>query len=261
MYEVIAVRYARLVAPKSVFFHNFHLYEEEDVEAELHYFFWVLRDGDRVILVDTGCDPAEGERRGDEIVDPIGLLGGLGIEPEDVSTILVSHLHYDHIGNLHHFPNAEVVVPRSELEFWREGLSDRLHFAAYTDPRALAHLYSIEDRVRTIEGEDEPLPGVRSLEVGGHSPGQTMFLVETEGAPALLTSDVVHFESELDDDRPFAVLHDLPATYRGYDRVRALAAEGATVVSGHDPAVGERFEPYGDAAGVAVSIAGKPQRR
>lgn len=261
MYEVIAVRYASYFAPKSVFFHNFHLYEEEDAELELHFYFWILRAGDEVILVDTGCEPEEGRRRGDVVSDPIELLRGIGIAPRDVSTVLVSHCHYDHIGNLREFPDAEVVLPRTELDFWRTPFSRRRHFAAYTDPRALAHLYGIEDRLRTIAGEVEPLPGVRSIEVGGHSPGQTMFLVETDSAPVLLTSDAVHFESELDDDRPFAVLYDLPGTYRAYDRVRELAGAGATVVSGHDPAVGERFAPLGDEAGAAFVINGKPQGR
>jgi glyoxylase-like metal-dependent hydrolase (beta-lactamase superfamily II) len=261
MHEVIAVRYGSLVAPKSVFFHNFHLYGEADAEVELHFYFWVLRGGDGVILVDTGCEPAEGERRGDTVTHPVELLRGIGIAPEDVSTVLVSHLHYDHIGNLDHFPDAEVVVPRTELEFWRAGFSRRRHFAEYTDPRALEHLFSLADRVRTIEGEAEPVPGVRSLEVGGHSPGQTMFLVEAAGAPVLLTSDAVHFGSELDEDRPFAVLYDLPGTYRAYDRVRALAAEGATVVAGHDPRVGESFPPLGDDAGASIAITGKPPRR
>jgi glyoxylase-like metal-dependent hydrolase (beta-lactamase superfamily II) len=260
MHEVIAVRYGSLVAPKSVFFHNFHLYEEEDDEVELQFWFWVLRDGEQVVLVDTGCDPAEGERRGDTVTHPVELLAGIGIAPEDVSTVLVSHCHYDHIGNLHHFPGAEVVVPRIELEFWATPFSRRRHFAEYTEPRALEHLFGIRDRVRTIEGEAEPLPGVRSIEVGGHSPGQTMFQVETAGGPVLLTSDAVHFEAEVDDDRPFAVLYDLAGMYRAYDRIRGLAADGATVLAGHDPAVAARFAPLGDEAGAAFSITGKRQR-
>lgn len=260
MLEVIAVRYGSLVAPKSVFFHNFHLYGEEDTEVELQFWLWVLRDGDRVILVDTGCDPAEGRRRGDTVTDPVELLAGLGIAPEDISTVLVSHCHYDHIGNLHRFPGAEVVVPRTELEFWDDAGSRRRHFAEYTDPRALDHLFGIGDRVRTIAGEAEPLPGVRSIEVGGHSPGQTMFLVEAVDGPVLLTSDAVHFEAEVDDDRPFAVLYDLPGMYGAYDRIRGLAAAGATVVAGHDPTVAMRFAPLGDPGGAAFSI-GKRQRR
>jgi glyoxylase-like metal-dependent hydrolase (beta-lactamase superfamily II) len=255
VYDVFAVRYATMLAPKSIFFHNFHLYEEADDEVELQFFFWVLRNEENVILVDTGCDRAEGERRGDTVVDPLEVLGTLGIAPDDVSTVLVSHCHYDHIGNLRHYPGAEVVVPRTELEFWPTAFSRRLHFAAYTDPAALEYLWGIDDgRLRTIGGEDEPLPGVRSIEVGGHSPGQTMFQVETADGPVLLASDAIHFLAEIDDDRPFSVIYDLPTMYGAYDRIRSLAADGVTVVAGHDPAVAERFGAPGLELGTAIQI-------
>jgi glyoxylase-like metal-dependent hydrolase (beta-lactamase superfamily II) len=265
--ELIAVRYGALEATKARLFHNFHTYGEPDEPASLAYYFWVLRDRDRVVLIDTGWDPAVARRRGRDMgVEPLAALRALGIEPGDVATILVSHFHYDHIGNLSAFPAAELVVPATEVEFWATPLARSAQFAAHVEEPELAVVEAAraEGRVREVSGETEVLPGVRAIEVGGHSPGQTMFLVSgaaAEVAPeggarpesaagdreVLLTSDAVHLYEDLERDRPSSVVADLAAMYRAHARVRDLAAAGAVVVPGHDPLVMERFTPVGGA--------------
>jgi glyoxylase-like metal-dependent hydrolase (beta-lactamase superfamily II) len=73
----------------------------------------------------------------------------------------------------------------------------------------------------------------------------------------VLTSDAVHLYEELERDRPYAIVSDVPAMYRGYDRVRALRDEGARIVAGHDPMVMGRFTPLlasgGEQVGVTVT--------
>lgn len=107
--------------------------------------------------------------------------------------------------------------------------------------------------MRAIAGDAEALPGVRAIEVGGHSPGQLMFQVATAGADVLLTSDAIHLYEDLERDRPSAVVFDLPAMYRAHQRIRDLAADGAVVIPGHEPAVMERFPAEGD-GGFAVRV-------
>ena len=258
-FEVVAVRYGTLHARKSEFFHRFESYGEPDGETEMAYYFWVLTGGGRTILVDTGFDPAVGARRGRTCdIEPLEALRRLGIGPDDVDTVVVSHLHYDHTGNLAAFPQAQLVVPRKELEFWTGPFADRYQFAAHVEPREIALLDAAHrsGRVRLVDGTEQIEEGITAIVVGGHSPGQQVTVVAAAGGDVVLTSDAVHFYEELEADRPFGVVADLERMYDAYDLVNELeSAPGAVIVPGHDPNVMTRFPGVaGQAGGVAVRI-------
>jgi glyoxylase-like metal-dependent hydrolase (beta-lactamase superfamily II) len=256
-YEVLAVCYGELHATKKALFHNYPGYGEPDRPASLAYYFWVLRDGGRTILVDTGFDPRSAARRGRTCRRaPLDALTDLGIAPGDVSTVVVTHLHYDHVGNLAAFPHAELIVPAAEMAFWTGPLATRPQFAMHVDANTIVALEhaTADGRVRLTDGDEEILDGITAISVGGHSPGQQVTVVSSAVGPVVLTSDAVHLYEELELDRPFAIIHDLERMYTAYDRVRQLAGEpGAVVIPGHDPEVLARHG--GGATTVAVRIA------
>src|SRR5690606_36585983 len=129
-YEVLAVRYGTRTATKADSFLNFHLYGEPDASFEMDYSFWLVRGQGHTILFDTGFDAEVGRRRGrTTLVDPVAALAGLGVEPDGIDQVVVTHAHYDHIGNLHRFPDAEVVIARREYEFWTGPYANRFQLA------------------------------------------------------------------------------------------------------------------------------------
>jgi glyoxylase-like metal-dependent hydrolase (beta-lactamase superfamily II) len=255
-YEVQAVRYGSLQSTKADLFYRHSSYGEPDAGVEMAYWFWLLRNGDETIVVDSGFDPEVGARRGRTcLCPPLDALRALGVDPETVSTVVVTHLHYDHIGNLSGFPAATFVVPRRELEFWTdEHIADRFQFASHVEEPEIEFVAqaAAEGRVRLTEGTEEILPGVTAIAVGGHSPGQQVTVVTSEGGDVLLASDAVHFYEELELERPFAVLHDLEQMYQAYDVLKRFERAGAVVVPGHDPDVARRFPEVGTAGAAAA---------
>jgi glyoxylase-like metal-dependent hydrolase (beta-lactamase superfamily II) len=206
-------------------------------------------------VVDTGFSAAGGGARGRQfLVEPLQALRRVGVDPGAVELLVVTHLHYDHTGHLAAFAHTPAVVSRSEVEFWTGPLAARAQFAAHIEP---GEVRGLADRagVTLIDGEHEVAPGVVSIEVGGHSPGQTLLAIEGEHCPILLTSDAVHFYEEVDRDRACGVLHDLARVYGAYDTIRAHIDRGARLVAGHDPLVMDRFPRLASDPDLGVLVA------
>lgn len=247
---MLAVRYAERQALRSDVYYRYASYGEPDAPMEMAYFFWVIEPPTGPpVIVDCGFDPDVGARMGRPCRrTPADALVDLGIDGADVRQVVVTHLHYDHIGNLGLFPNARFLVAQRELDFWTGPIARRRHFAEHTDPRAVADLVRAADagRVVPVDDELEVAAGITVLRVGGHSPGQLVVSVATREGGVLLASDAVHYLEELETERPFAVLADLEEVYRAYDTVRRLTAGGARLVPGHDPLVSSRFPGLDD---------------
>ena len=240
-WSLTALRYASRMTTRSDVFLRYGQYGEPDAPQEMTYYLWVLRNGERTIVVDTGFSAAGGGARGRQfLVEPLQALRRVGVDPGAVELLVVTHLHYDHTGHLAAFAHTPTLVSRSEVEFWTGPLAARAQFAAHIEP---GEVRGLADRagVTLIDGEHEVAPGVVSIEVGGHSPGQTLLAIEGENGPILLTSDAVHFYEEVDRDRACGVLHDLARVYGAYDTIRAHIDRGARLVAGHDPLVMDRF--------------------
>src|ERR1035437_8474091 len=98
-YKVHALRYATL--PGRPRRDNFIFADAHDMPMPLDYFVWAIVGHDRSIVVDTGFNRAEGERRGRTFLrNPADLLQSIGIEADTVRDVVLTHLHYDHAGNL-----------------------------------------------------------------------------------------------------------------------------------------------------------------
>jgi glyoxylase-like metal-dependent hydrolase (beta-lactamase superfamily II) len=277
--QVLAVRYGSRVARRSELFLNYHRYGEPDAPVDLDYYFWMIRQSGDVFLVDTGFAPEAGRRRRrTSHATPAQVLPGLGLDPGEVTAVVVSHAHWDHIGNLRQFPRAELVMAEAEYAFWTSGLAARGHFAAEVEPDELALLRErrAAGTLTLFTGQATLAPGIELIEVGGHTPGQLIAAVaipadDTAGdhtsaedtgrgagdGTAVLAADALHFYEEVERDRPFAICTDLAAMYRAYDTLAQLSRQRATsLVAGHDPQVRARFAPWSQSAGASPLPAG-----
>lgn len=260
-YDVTVVKYGTRSTRRSEVFLNYGVYGEPDGPLEMDYFFWLVRSVDSAFLVDTGFSARGGAvRKRTSLIDPVHALGLLGVTPPDAPTLVLTHAHYDHIGNLRHFPASHAVMARSEFEFWAGPDADHAQYRHSIERDELATLRRTHDegRLQLFDGELGLAPGIRLIEVGGHTPGQLVVLVDTADGTVLLASDAVHYYEEVEKDYAFAVLDDLRKMYRAFGLVRELVDGGDVrhVVSGHDPATFDRFPPAteGELAGLAATI-------
>ncbi|MEH3147948.1 MAG: N-acyl homoserine lactonase family protein [Methylobacterium frigidaeris] len=240
-YEVIALRYGHHPRPLSQnFVYPPDSGDPHDGPSAIDYFVWVIRNPERTIVVDTGFDTPEGEARGRTMLcHPVEGLRRLGVDPETVRDVIITHLHYDHAGNLGAFPNATFHLQDAEM--------------AFATGRCMCHgrlrsTFAVEDvvamvrrvhagRVRFSDGDAELCPGVSVHLVPGHTRGLQCVRVETGRGPVVLASDAAHLAANIREGNPFPILVDMPAMFESWRRLEALAGHPDRVVPGHDPAV------------------------
>ncbi len=261
VYEVVIVKHGTRSTVRSDVYLNYGLYHEPDAPIEMDYFFWVARNEERTIVIDTGYSTQGAlARKRDILVSPPDAFDALGISPDSAPLVVITHAHYDHAGNVSHFPRSQVLMSAKEYAFWMSSNARRTQFHHSVEDSEVEQLAAIEreGRLETFEDRREIAPGIEIIEVGGHTPGQSVVLVATSDGPVLLASDAMHYYEEFERDIPFTYVADLIGMYEGFDRIRAMGEAGEYVhlVSGHDPSTLDRFTPVttGPLAGLAATI-------
>lgn len=255
-YSVYAVRYAAREARSG---EHFHGHDPHDAPMPMDYFVWAAVSPEHTVVVDAGFTAEVAARRGrDHLRCPTEGLEALGIDRERVPYVILTHLHYDHVGNLEKFPAATFVVQDEEMAFWTGRYAGRELFRELVEPDDVGYLVraNFEGRLRFVDGSGEVVPGVEVHRAGGHSAGLQCVRVRTARGNVVLASDVTHFYANIEEDRPFSIVSDLPRMYGAFDLVRSLADSPDHVVPGHDPLVMERYPAAKEGLeGIAVRIA------
>ncbi|MGY9055903.1 MAG: N-acyl homoserine lactonase family protein [Alphaproteobacteria bacterium] len=206
----------------------------------LDYFMWAIVGDDRVIVVDTGFTEDKVKRLNRTwLADPIDLLAKVGIDAAEVDEVILTHAHFDHVGNLGRFPKAKFTIQDIEMQSitGRDMTHPFLRQAYHQeDVEALVSLL-YAGRMKFIKGDGTYAPGIDYHLIGGHSRGQMALTVNTERGPVFLASDAIHLFQEVDEELPFIVFYDMAQMLEGYRTCADLAGERAFLVPGHDPIV------------------------
>ncbi len=211
---------------------------------------YLLRIGDRRILVDTGCGSAA-------LAFPsfIGVggalqdrLAALDVSAEEIDTVLITHVHPDHVGGVMApgggeptpaFPRARFVVPRQDWEAWRRPEVQEAFPVPYVGD-TIAPLVAT-GAVELVEGEHRVAPQLTLLPTPGHTPGSSSVLIDSKGERALLVGDVWLHPAQVTDPSLGCAFDMEPEVARATRSSLAerIAAEGMVMGACHFP------EPFG----------------
>lgn len=240
-YEVYAIRYGHHERRASL---NFLGGDPHDGPMPLDYFVWLIRGNGINIVVDTGYDEEMAKRRKHEfILKPEVGLQMLGVDHQQIEDVIMTHIHHDHAGNHHLFPNATFHVQDSEMSFATgRGMCHHALRAPYDREDVVQMVRRLfNGKVRFHDGVQDIAPGISVHHMGGHTAGMQCVRILTRRGYMVLASDVSHFYTNFQEERPFPVLHDVFASVEAYRRLRELASTEDLIVPGHDPLVLKRF--------------------
>jgi glyoxylase-like metal-dependent hydrolase (beta-lactamase superfamily II) len=254
MYEVYAIRYATFAERRSL--DNFIQRDLHDGPMPLDFYIWLIKDGERNILVDTGFNRSAGERRNRKLtIAPEIALEKMGVDAASITDVVITHLHFDHAGNLEKFPRARFHIQEREM--------------AYATGRCMCHqvfrqpfdVDPVVDMVRHVYsgravfhcGCSSVAPGVDLHWVGGHSDGLQIVSVRTARGSVVLASDAAHYYANAWRKNPFPLVYNVGDMVQGWQTAASLATDETCMVPGHDPAVATLF-PRLQASGVEAFL-------
>ncbi len=250
-YEILAVQYGEVAAfPLRGLLPDAPAEEVIDISMA----FWVVRNDDRIVLVDSGFFREDWfglfDVRG--FTRPDRALARIEIEPEDVTDIVVSHAHWDHVGGVELFPDAMIWIQAEEYAYYTGAAWQADGRAGGIDPADVLHLVerNTAGQVRLIEGDDvEILPGIRVFVGARHTYASQYVLVE--GDPAyVLASDNAYLYRNLHERRAGATFAptDREANIAAVQRMLDLVGGSDQVIPGHDPEVFRGFPAVAEGA-------------
>jgi glyoxylase-like metal-dependent hydrolase (beta-lactamase superfamily II) len=223
----------------------------------LDYFVWLVRGEGREIVVDTGFSAAMAAKRGREHIRcPTEGLRTLGCDASTVKDVVITHLHYDHVGNFELFPNATLHLQELEMRYATGPYMCHACFRGAFEVEDVVGMVRrvYENRVRFHSGDGELFPGVSLHLIGGHTMGLQVLRVRTRRGWVVLASDASHFYANMEQARPFPIVWSVADMVDGYAKLRTLADSPGHIVPGHDPLVFERYRSPAGLEGIAVRL-------
>jgi glyoxylase-like metal-dependent hydrolase (beta-lactamase superfamily II) len=254
-YELFAIRYAMRNAQRR---DHFIGGDPHDGPMPMDYFLWVAVSPERTFIIDCGFTAeVAAQRKRTFLRCPIDALKLLNVDAEEIRDVILTHLHYDHVGNFHRFPKAQFHLQEPEI-----------HYATgrYMKYPRLSHSFEVEDvcgivrlnyarRVVFHNGSAELAPGISLHAAGGHSAGLQFVRVHTKRGWVVVASDVTHFYENLESGRPFVTAFHVGQMLEGFDALMAQAPTPHHIVPGHDPLVMKRYPaPSRELEGIAVRL-------
>ena len=244
VYEAFAVRFGTLPAfPVSGLVAG----ADRSRTLDIPVMVWLLKGNNgRRVLIDAGFYRQKFIERWKprDFRSPADAVAAAGVKPDEITDIIISHAHWDHVDGADLFPKATVWIQRDEYAYYTgEAWHARTTHGGVDEEDMLALVkINLAGRLRFVDGDSqEPVPGIRCYTGGRHTHASQYASAPTAAGTAVFTSDNVYLYENLEKRAPIAQTLDAASNLRAQDRIRTLAGTLRLIVPGHDPAVFDRF--------------------
>jgi len=239
VYEVYALKYAGPFTSKLAFL-LFNKGWDENVDR--YYYIWAIKGNNETIIVDAGAGVTlAAQRKLKGYVNPVDVLARVGAKGMSVTKVIITHMHFDHVGGIEMFPKAfpkaTFYVQKKEYEFWTKNpLARRPIFASSADNLANKTLADLDrtKRLVLVQGDQNIAPGIDVLLCPGHTIGLQTVAVNTAKGIAIVASDCSHLARNFKEDTPSSLITDLIGWMQSYDKLRHKASSVDLIFPGHD---------------------------
>ena len=259
-YEIYAVKYAWRVATR-----NDHLIfkdPHDDPVTPMDYFVWAIVGKHKTFVLDSGFDREEGERRGRSFLrHPADGLRMIGVEAENIGDLIISHLHYDHIGTWDDFSKAKLYLQEAELQY---AVGRQMRHRTLRHSFTFSHIEGViralyDDRVHFAEASEEIAPGLSLHHVGGHTVGLQVVRVWTRRGWMVMAVDASHYYMNFEEIQPYRTVNHVGDMLTAYGTMAKLADSPKHIIPGHDPLVMQRYPAASkETKGIVVRLDADP---
>ena len=243
VYEIYAIRYATLP--------DFAVADlvagaEPERKLDLAMMIWLVRGNGRNILVDSGFyhEHFFKEWQVKDFTKPSETLKRVGLKAEDITDVVITHMHWDHADGMDLFPNARIWIQRDEMQYYAGEAWQSTDTHGGIDEEDVLTLVKLntQGRVGLVNGDaQEIIPGVICYTGGKHTHESQYVGVQTNAGTVVLASDNMYLYENLERHVPIAATVDAASNLRAQDRMKQIASRPGFIVPGHDPAVFAKF--------------------
>jgi len=225
---------------------------DKNRKIDLQMMIWLLKGSNgKRILVDTGCyrDTIAQLKGIKNFIKPSDTLVKVGLSANDITDVIVSHMHWDHADGIDLFPNAKIWIQKEEYDYytgaaWQPGGK---HGGIEPDDVLTLVRLNTQQKVNLIDGDDrEIIDGIRVYTGGRHTFASQYVGVHTDNGTVVIASDNMYLYENLEKHAPIAQTFDADSNIKAQDRMRQIASRPDLIIPGHDPEVFVKFPKPGN---------------
>ena len=207
MIDIIPIDYGKSVLPESWIFEN----GAENKIRPIVFKVYLIRTENRLILVDAGCETMPGFDMKD-FIGPIKALNNIGISPEEITDVIITHAHHDHIECAKYFKNAVIYIQKDEYEAGKGYLAENLN-------------------IRIFDEEMQICVGIKAVKIGGHSKGSSIVEITDSGKKHIIAGDECYMRDCLVKQIPTGISYN---SEKSRDFIQKYGREEYMVLLCHD---------------------------